>query len=690
MRVDNNRAAIFLDSLNLVSGLRLLLFAVSNPVASVRYLTISRSGRVIVALLVRLGLCSEVKKLELDFSSPMPQGGGLWYWAEAAVEDVSRVIAARIGESGSFLEYVSARIEPARRITFVRKLLSQELYRTMVLVLLAQRGTETGGRALRKVVFVSVSDLLPLFVDASGRWVEDITFVNFANSRNLLPLRLLWFLSEQCRVLGRVVVERLRRRGQEGGKKKNTVALQYVWGLDGKALSNDLWWYKVSGLENSRCLIFFDRAKNPATDQIIQRLNELGIRYCILNEGSNKTSKLPVDRFSIQRGRWVIPDLVSLIGILSWARYAQAPLWQMGRWFSVLVSVRRRQAFMEAESVKVIFDVAETSLDTASLAADIVGAVKVGTHWSDISYPRARVTPLQQVYFVWGPRYQAVLEEMEAASVLVQVGSIFDYGEAKSEWRERAKVYRTRLEKAGVKHVVGILDRSCSPTSLCPPAYHTEFYEALLSWAENDLRLGLIVKPKYDTPGVFSYKPELSNRLRALISSGRALLFEGQKHAAEAALASDIMIALGLNSAGILCGLEGVRTVFWDPSQADKGPLSQWVHRFGWSNENITFHSMSQLVATVKDYLNCPSAAPGLGDLSPVLDEIDNFRDGNAALRIGAFVRWFLEGLDEQCDRIGALQFAIDKYVAKWGVDKVHWQSQDRPAFWQSKQQPLY
>jgi len=668
--------AIFINKLGLLSGLRLSLFTFNQQVESIRYLSISRSGRVIVTLMRRLRPCLEVKKLEIDFSSPVRQGGGLWYWVHAAIEDVARTIAADLMESGTFMEYVAESIEPSRRIGFVRKMLSEELFRTMILVLLAQREAEIDSRLLRKVVFVSVSDLLPLLAKASARWGKDVTFVNLPDWRNSFLLRLPWFLWGKCCVLGWTVIDSLIHKGQENERKPpNTVALQYAWGLESNLRISDIWWYKSSGLDNSRCLIFFNRSKKPATDRVIQELERLGIRYRILNKGANKTSRVPTNQISIQRGKMVIHDVVALVKTLLWAVCAKAPLWQINKWLMVIAEVRRWQAFMEAENVKVIFDVGEFSLDTVSLAADIVGAIKVGLHWSDLSatFSLARLIPHHQVYFIWGPRYQSLLEGIGApVNALVQVGCIFDDGEARSQWCAITKIYRTRLEGAGARHVIGVLDRSCSPESHIPPTYHIQFYEALLSWAESNVALGLIIKPKYDTPGVFVYKPELYKRFQELMVTGRLLMLEGWRHVAEAALASDIMIALGPNSAGVLCALEGVNTVFWDPSQASKGPFVQWAHRFGWDNGNIVFTRMDHLIDTVKKYLNCPSALPKLGDLSSLLDDVDSFRDGKAALRVGAFIRWFLEGLDQSLNRTEALQIAIDRYRAEWGTDKVH------------------
>ena len=143
-------------------------------------------------------------------------------------------------------------------------------------------------------------------------------------------------------------------------------------------------------------------------------------------------------------------------------------------------------------------------------------------------------------------------------------------------------------------------------------------------------------------------------------------------HISEVVGSSDIAVVLGISSAGILCALRGARTVFWDPSGARKGPLSQWIHRFGWDNEKIVFERMDELIPAVEEYLRSASASSELGDFTSRLDEIDSFRDGKTGLRVGRFVRWFLEGIDQGFNRDQALKFASDNYTREWGAEKIH------------------
>jgi hypothetical protein len=651
-----------------MSGLQLLWYTLFNDVVMIRYRSANRFGRWIIALIQRFRLCLKVHKIQFDFSS-----NGLWYWVQAAVEDVSKNISIRLSEDGNFMDYISEKIEHTRRFSFVRRALGIDLYRPMTLSLLAHRDTISNAGKLQKVVMLDISDVLPLFINASKQWIKEIKFISLLNLKKSFGLRLVWFLMNQCRVLGGAIFDIIRGKARLDKNKTGTVAIQYIWGTDRKKRLNDLWWYdEMSTMDKSRCLIFFNHPKEKATDQNLKDIENAGCQFRILDQVANKTSSYSTDRYSTWMSKNVFKDCISLVKVIFWAGSSPAPFWQLQKWLSVLYRIRQWQAFMEAENVKVIFDVVESRLDIVSLAADMVGAIKLGVHWGNYAVPYARLTPVHQVQFIWGPRFQSVMKAMGAGcEVIVPAGCIFDNGSLKTEWRMKAKMMRTSLQRSGVKHIVSVLDKSCSPENLHPPAHHIEFYEKLLSWAENNSEIGLIIKPKNPVPGVLTYKPELMADIQKLIAANRAIMIDGERNVVEAAFASDLVVALGLSSAGVLSALADVPTVFWDPSFGSKGPLKHWIKSFGWDNENYVFETMDRMIDSADRYLNCKSEMSGFGDLSAMVDEIDNFRDGKTAVRVGSFVQWFLEVVDQGLDRNEALKIAAEKYQSKWGKDKI-------------------
>jgi hypothetical protein len=62
---------------------------------------------------------------------------------------------------------------------------------------------------------------------------------------------------------------------------------------------------------------------------------------------------------------------------------------------------------------------------------------------------------------------------------------------------------------------------------------------------------------------------------------------------------------------------------------------------------------------------------PLLGDWSPIIDDIDPFRDGKAAYRMNTYLNWLLEGFKKGLARDDVLEMTAERYASEWGDDKV-------------------
>ena len=65
-----------------------------------------------------------------------------------------------------------------------------------------------------------------------------------------------------------------------------------------------------------------------------------------------------------------------------------------------------------------------------------------------------------------------------------------------------------------------------------------------------------------------------------------------------------------------------------------------------------------------------PGGIPGFGDWSAMLDELDPFRDGRAAERVGTYIKWLIEGFQAGGDRETVMAGAAERFCALWGSDK--------------------
>jgi hypothetical protein len=99
-----------------------------------------------------------------------------------------------------------------------------------------------------------------------------------------------------------------------------------------------------------------------------------------------------------------------------------------------------------------------------------------------------------------------------------------------------------------------------------------------------------------------------------------------------------------------------------------ESPLSQWAIFYQAGPDRLVFDNPDKLWASLNRFFDEPGSLPmlGLAD-KDLLSRIDPFRDGRAGHRIGEYVRWYLEGLDQSLDRDKALAEATRRYAEKWG-----------------------
>ena len=71
------------------------------------------------------------------------------------------------------------------------------------------------------------------------------------------------------------------------------------------------------------------------------------------------------------------------------------------------------------------------------------------------------------------------------------------------------------------------------------------------------------------------------------------------------------------------------------------------------------------------DHLQTPGGIPGFGDWSPIIDDLDPFRDGKAAQRMGNYLNWLIQGFEKGLDRGTNLEETAERYRKQWGADKV-------------------
>ncbi|MCB1178722.1 MAG: hypothetical protein KDK36_14150, partial [Leptospiraceae bacterium] len=236
---------------------------------------------------------------------------------------------------------------------------------------------------------------------------------------------------------------------------------------------------------------------------------------------------------------------------------------------------------------------------------------------------------------------------------------------------EKSKELKEQLIKNGAKFILSYFDENSLDDSRWFSGHENvrKQYGNLLENLLKDNSLGLILKPKAASTLFYRLGP-VAEILQKALNTGRCFLFQSegiQYPPAIAALASDLAIHSHVTAvtAALEASLSGTPTVMFDCDKIYKS-------RFYSNGENkLVFSSMDEFWCILDKHRKSKNGIKGLGDWSKLIEEIDPFRDGLAANRMGTYLKWLIEDLDRGVKRDEAMYNAKSLYEKKWGKDKI-------------------
>ncbi len=239
--------------------------------------------------------------------------------------------------------------------------------------------------------------------------------------------------------------------------------------------------------------------------------------------------------------------------------------------------------------------------------------------------------------------------------------------------RNIAQLTRQKLEQHGAKRILAYFDENTADDSRWSAGHQSvrRDYSFLLSKVIEEPWLGLVIKPKNPRSlrGRLGPVAELLNQAeetgRCVGHEGGAI--QGSHTPAEAALAADVAIHghLYAASAGLDAALAGVPTLLFDGEGWPVSPLYQL------GVDRVVFNDWDSLWEACSTHWSTEGGIPEFGDWSPMLDEIDPFRDGRAAERMGTYLKWLIDDFKDGLDRDTAMAQAAERYCQAWGQDKI-------------------
>lgn len=240
--------------------------------------------------------------------------------------------------------------------------------------------------------------------------------------------------------------------------------------------------------------------------------------------------------------------------------------------------------------------------------------------------------------------------------------------------REEAKQIREKMQKNGVEKIVFAIDEN----SIDDARWHTghalqrENYSYILEKVLETPWLGVVFKPKASKTLRYRLGP-VTVLLDKAIELGRCYIYEASgRHTTLAppvlaGLSADICIHSHLCSgtAALECALEGLPTLLIDREGVPNSKLYELPEG------KVIFRNWPDAIEAIMEYFSTPSGIDGFGDWAPIIDDLDPFRDGKAAQRMGDYLHWLIAGFEQGLDKDTVMENAANQYRKLWGEDKV-------------------
>ncbi len=561
--------------------------------------------------------------------------------------------------------------------------------------------------SLRHVLFVievvshlarreSTADAKPVLILTRRPWMESVE--RFATARNVQVVAVAprWVLN--CREWGRLALgenpayvfrycKRVYRTiaglwGSRDRELLQDVSLRYITvqeigqcNLDRPECHSDLFFWQQSALKAEYLLVNFNQPWSPLDEEKWQNLRDRGFAGVAIDGCVKAHDKVPhFARF--------IPPLVphpSCKSLLDKTSISGGRLME-NRWMRKQINAYASDVYFWDS----YFDTFKTPIfithyrhlgQHCAITAAVrgIGGVMGIYQRSFEAVPHRGMASVADLFFGFSHAHAEV--ERKSGSIIpyhIVTGYLGDH--RFSLVKSKAIQLRKQLAQHGAKMIIAFYDENTvndDPRWLQGHTLMRRDYAFLLEKVLSEPWLGLVLKPKMPT-SLRSRLGEVNQLLEAAEATGRCHLYDESKLLAVhppalAALAADVAIHQHLHAAtaGVEAALAGTPTLMLDPDGWSVSPL------MGLGEDKVVFTQWDVLWDALVKFRTDPSSVPGFGDWSPMLDELDPFRDGCAAERMGTYLEWLVEGYKEGLPRETILADAAERYSCAWGADKI-------------------
>ena len=448
------------------------------------------------------------------------------------------------------------------------------------------------------------------------------------------------------------------------------LALQYYghFNLDQPHRYSDFFFWQQSDFPSDRLLALFNIPKDPLDAEKMAALSHHGMRGLALRHDA------ACGNAEVHADTAIMSNLGGAVKILAGAMRPLEASWLDGQRLTFRSQKNYWKRLFERQNVKVFTTWFKYNGDHCAIGEalrELGGALAVYQR-SYEGNPTVQTALLADVYFGFSCN-GADVEAAAGSSIdcYVTTGYLGDHRFPLV--REAALQVRTTLQQNGARRIAAYFDEGSFPDARwgIDARRLQEHYAFLLDKLLRERDFGLVLKPK--VPSTLGQRlGPVGELLRRAIDTGRCHVYQegvlqGSAPPSQAALSADLAIhgSVASGTAAVEAALAGVPTVLLDDDGWKMSPL------YALGLGSVVFDDWEALWHTWQENSTSPGAVPGFADWSPILDEIDPFRDGRAAERMGTFLKWMMEGFSAGQPREAVLAQAADRYRRAWGEEKI-------------------
>tara|TARA_Y100000589_G_C27098969_1_gene607191 strand:- start:314 stop:1261 length:948 start_codon:yes stop_codon:yes gene_type:complete len=257
----------------------------------------------------------------------------------------------------------------------------------------------------------------------------------------------------------------------------------------------------------------------------------------------------------------------------------------------------------------------------------------------------------------------------------VITGLPFDYN--LNMLKPKAQIIRENLHAQGVKKIIAVFDENSPDDDRwhTGPILQKENYEYILNELMENQNLGIIFKPK--TPGTLKKRMgKVYNLINDAINTGRCIILDKIEEnnvgltssipAILAGLASDLSVHchLSAGTAALECASANIPVIVIDREGDPHSKLHQLP------KGEVVFSNWKEAINAIRDF-DVNDKNIKIGNWSSIINELDPFRDGLGAKRIGSYLNNIIEGYMSSCTANEIMIKSAELYMKKWGKDKI-------------------